>query len=563
MDKYGFSFSLIKNQKEGVGEFLFNWKNYSAHAFYKSHFKFREDKVFSNQESYFLLFDGYVLNKKDILKTVNKESWEKTIIELYQLKGSQFYDNFEGAFSGILFDKISGELLFFTDHIAQKPVLYSANSSGIIVTSNIGFISDSKINLTLNESSAYYLLSFGFLIDENTLVNEVKRLLPGSFALWKNSQLKTKKYYQFKKNIKPIQMNEAIEEVDSLFTELVSLGFKKDQEAGYSHFSTLSGGLDSRMVNFIAKKKGCKEILALTFGQTGSLDVKIASQIAQDLYLDWIFRALDNGKYLIDTSETITELTSGLALSAGPAHCYASMKNLNLDNYGLMHTGQLGDVVLGYFPKGTKDFKLYSHALFHKIENEAKKIRSCFEDQELFLYYTRAFQGTNVGLYAPQAEFTEVYSPFMHIKFCELCLSIPQNLRKNHLLYFKWICKKHPNAAKYIYENLGTKISALKFNIFGKTIPYRQFFPKLWAKFVSNKKGLRTGMNPFDLWYQNNPFLKESVERAWDCSVDIRHSLSSELRKDLEVLYSNNGFIEKNMALSLLSAIRCFSINPK
>ena len=173
------------------------------------------------------------------------------------------------------------------------------------------------------------------------------------------------------------------------------------------------------------------------------------------------------------------------------------------------------------------------------------------------------FQGASCGLYALQAELTEIYSHFMHTKFCELCLSISEKLRKNHLLYFKWIGKKHPDVVSYIYEKLGTKTSALKFNILGRTVSYRQFFPKLWAKFVFNRKGLRTGINPFGLRSQYNPFLKESVKRVWNYSEGIRSPLSSELRTDLELLYSNYGYIEKNMALSLLFAIRCFSINPK
>ncbi|PEN17505.1 asparagine synthase, partial [Bacillus wiedmannii] len=71
-----------------------------------------------------------------------------------------------------------------------------------------------------------------------------------------------------------------IEEMDSLFREAIRLQFEKDREYGYKHIASLSGGLDSRMVNFVAHDLGYKDILNYTFSQSNYLDEKIAKDIA-------------------------------------------------------------------------------------------------------------------------------------------------------------------------------------------------------------------------------------------------------------------------------------------
>jgi asparagine synthase (glutamine-hydrolysing) len=86
----------------------------------------------------------------------------------------------------------------------------------------------------------------------------------------------------------------------------------------------------------------------VTFSQSNYYDETIPKKIASDLKHEWIFKSLDNGNFLYDL-DTINLLTGGNVLFSSAAHSYSLYKYINFENFGLLHTGQLGDVIISSF----------------------------------------------------------------------------------------------------------------------------------------------------------------------------------------------------------------------
>jgi asparagine synthase (glutamine-hydrolysing) len=164
----------------------------------------------------------------------------------------------------------------------------------------------------------------------------------------------------------------------------------------------------------------------------------------------------------------------------------------------------------------------------------------------------------NLGTPSIMQEYSESFSPFYDLDFMEYCLTIPLKYRNNHNIYFKWILKKHPQAAKFKWENYNTKITAIKIKISGKKIPISQLLPKILKKTGIFNIGLHTQkqMHPYDYWYSRNTKVKNYINNYF--SENINYIKDEELKNDCNFLFFEGTMSEKSLVLSFLSAVKMF-----
>lgn len=521
--------------------------------------KFENDKLFLDLESYVIVLEGVILNKKDFIS--QGKSWEETVIYLYEKNGELFFSEFRGSFSGALYDKKKRKWIIFTDHIGSKHIYYTRRGNENYFSSEIAdlynLFKESGLNYSLDEQAAYMLLSYGYMLEDYTLCNEIKKLKPGSFIKIEDGKFSLNEYYRLPEAYdETITEDQAIEKLDELFRNSISLQFEKDKEYGYKHFVALSGGLDSRMTSWVAHELGYTDQLNFTFSQSGYLDETIAKQIASDLQHEWIFKALDNGIFLKDIDE-INNISGGNALYFGLAHGNSMIKYINFDKLGILHSGQLGDVIIGSYGVDKNEYisKPNSKKLFSKVQNTHADFKLFFETRCL---YERGFNGINTGLLPSQLN-TETISPFYDISVLDYCLSIPIEIRLNHRLYKKWILKKHPGAADYIWENTKGKLTDIQFEVLGRNFTAKQFTQILFYKIGLKKSATETSfhMNPLDYWYNTNPKLKKFQDDYFNVNIKNLNDFSI-LKNDCIDLYEKGNNIEKNQVLTLLSALKLF-----
>jgi len=398
--------------------------------------KFLKDKLFYENENFIIVLDGVILNKSLILE--KNEKWEDAIIRLYRKGGETFFSKFRGSFSGSFFDKKENKWIIFTDHIGSKHLYYFLDGNEIYVSSEIrdlySLFKDCSIEYNLDQQAAYMLLSYGYMLDNNTLCKEIKKLEPGNFIRVQNNKIEFEKYYRLPLAAKEDDRTteELINGLDEKFQAAIKLQFEKDLEYGYEHLVALSGGLDSRMTCFVAHQMGYENQINSTFSQSNYLDETIPKKIASDLKHEWIFKALDNGVFLKDLDE-INETSGGNVLYYTLAHANSFIKFLNFHKLGIVHSGQLGDIVIGSFIKNSDNLdlgvKAYSKRFLNHVKMKDTLVRDV-EEKENLLIYRRCFNGANSGLLVYQNH-TETMSPFYDIDFWEYCLSIQSSREKN------------------------------------------------------------------------------------------------------------------------------------
>ena len=531
--------------------------------------KFLADKVFEKNDSFVIIVEGVVLNKKKLMSDYIKESFFETIISMYLKQGEEFFGAFRGTFSGALYDKKKNKWIIYTNHFGDKPVFYFSNGKEFIIASDMQWIvntlKEKEIKYSLNRKAMYNLLSFGFMVDDCTLVTEIKRLGAGQYINYTTSLL-VKSYHNFVNTVDiPVSEKEIISELNTKFTNAIRLEFEKDIEYNYQHLAQLSGGLDSRMTVWAADVLGYHDVLCTTFTQSNKLEEKIAKEVALKLNKEHMIKTLDAANFMKDIDDAV-KMNHALSMYLGVAHGNSMNKWLDFDKLGLLHTGQIGDVAVGTFSNKTKHVKVtqlkgaYSKKLIKLSVDEF----SSYENEEMFLLYTRAFRGALCSHIAIQ-NYTEVTSPFLNVELLEYCLSIPLKYRLNHSLYFDWIIQEYPDASKIKWEKTNAYITdnnffvRLKF-LFGKCnhLDIMKYFAKKFN--IKNNiisKRDNNSMNPVDYWLINNERLQESFSRYF---VDnIENSIyDAELRGDISNLFLKGNGTEKILALTALAGVKLF-----
>ncbi len=533
--------------------------------------KFQEDKLFVNTKDLLFILDGVVLNKTLLLNESHSKNWKQYLIDSYAQNKSLFFDKLKGSYWGVVVDKINGEIVVFSDHIGSKQLFYSGNKNTFIVSNNshdlTQYLKEHRgITPSLNERAAYFILTMGYVIEDMTIVNEIKRLMPGHYLQLRDSQEQVLPFHFLKKRQKSISDREAIEGIDYHFRNAIRNSFEKDVEYGYKHLTALSGGLDSRMTTIVSHELGYKDQLNITFSQTGYLDELTAKKIAADLKHDWIFKSLDNGTFLKSIDE-VTALTGGNTTYFGIGHGLSLLDKLDFRDFGMLHSGQFGNSIVGTF--GDHHTKLDGQFTMSDIPSDAiakeyihsYRLKAEYQDFELFKNYNHCMISGNNGLLPAQCK-SETFSPFYDLDLWEFCLSIPTKQRAHHHLYKMWINQKYPKAANYIWEQTKAPLNARgTFTYNGASYSYRQLWKfvlrKANIKSQKRKSGLASKyhMNPVDYWLSIN----EELSNFW--ANYVKENLNyldetPELRQYAQTMAQNGNSISYVRVLTLLSAAK-------
>lgn len=523
--------------------------------------KFMNDKCMIENEHYIVIQDGYLLNKGNLVKQYGVSRIEELIVAMYEKIGDTFFKLFRGSFSGAVYDKVLGKWLVYTNHIGDHAIFYSIINNNFYIGSQVNYILDAcranHVKLHFHEAAAYQMLTFGFMEDDSTYASEIKRLRGGKYICIKNGNVEVKEYHSF--SVEEYSLTEKDEEewielIDEAFQKAVQMEYDKDKEYGYLHLADLSGGLDSRMNVWAAHTLGIEHLLCCTYCKADYLDEEIAKEISQYWEDELFVKPLDDCSFLYDIDEII-KMNGGLSLYFGITGGNRMLKNLSVWRYGLEHTGQCGDAIIGSFFKERDDCKkhipsgMYSERFKGKLDTD---YRNSFDNYEIYLFYTRAFQGANCT-HLIRTNYTEVVSPFLDVDFLELCLSIPLELRMNHNIYKKWIIKKYPKAAAFRWEKINGLITDTNAKRFMKKLVWRG--PQK-IKELFQKNGPAYSMNPLDYWVNQKPQIRDFFQRYFDDKKElIERMCSSELQRDLNVMFDVGNAMEKMMVLTAIGAI--------
>lgn len=530
--------------------------------------KFMRDKGIAETPEALVVLEGYLLNKADLFSRYQVSSVEALMLKMYQAEGDTFFQAFRGEFSGAFYDKALDKWLVFTNHTGTNPVFYACTENGFFAGSQVNYLLDAYRavgdTLHFDECAAYQMLTYGYMATNATYAREIRRLRGGTYLFAQNGQAVVKEYHTFHMNPERYEgysQAELIELVDETFRAAIQLLFDKDREYGYAHLADLSGGLDSRMTMWVPHTMGYGPMQLLTYCKADYLDEKIAKQIARYWKDALLVKPLDDAAFLYDIDE-ITFLNGGMSFYSGISGGNRMLRSLNMDQFGLEHTGLLGDALIGSWWRNKKELESkrqtgrYSNKLAHRLPQEVLDYAESFEGYDLFLDYARGNQSAACTILT-RKNYTEVSTPFLNPELIQLCRDIPQEARFGHKLYKAWIIAKYPDAAQFVWEKSRGKITEPAIVTKLRHLVVRG--PKKLLRILGKQKWLAHEMAPMDYWLKKDPALAATLDRyAENGFAHLPVDMSEQLVSDMQWLYRTGNATEKSMVLTVLASAKLY-----
>jgi len=509
-----------------------------------------QDRFFENRNQITISLDG--INLTDNIQTADD------FFEKYRSEGIHFVKKLKGSFSGFILDEEKELLHIFNDHLATKSIyFYYDAEKGFAFSSSLQVLTKAfrkhNINYSIDNDAVYMMGLYGFILEDHTYINEIKKLQYSSILTYnyKTNRLQNEQYFTYSNQKQDISYNNAIDKIEELLPKSINKIWQKNKQYSDQYFTMLSGGMDARINALIAHKQGFKNITSLTFGQSGSKDIVYAKQMADAYKFKHNEGFLDGGDYLIDhIFDNYIKRTDGMIFYNGPAHFSSQVHRFDLSHFPMVHSGQIGDVLFGAFVKEQFDFHKnkdsigYTGFVIHKhLLDKIKSLPSILDKYqargfELYIYEQRQIQATIVGDKSI-SDISDTISPFYDRDLISFCMSMPDAYKKYQILYFDWLKKYHPDVVNYPWDKINMKPNK----------HWKIKYGKIVKKYVNGARKYFNwnyeSMNPYGTWLKNNPKIIQELNQILETEISQSY-VSDELAKDLKMIYKDDIFEFRN-----------------
>ncbi|MDP8238370.1 MAG: asparagine synthase-related protein [Candidatus Hatepunaea meridiana] len=184
-------------------------------------------------------------------------------------------------------------VLLATDRIRGIPLFYSVEPDHITISHSAFRIASSHLNISISELSSIEFLLAGFVIDRDTLYEDIFQVRPGEIVTITktksgDNEVYQNKYFHYYPQEFSSDTEEQLEEELSSVLDAVFKRFR-DNYRGQKVILPLSGGFDSRLIAAQLKKFGIDNVLCFTYGYYGNNDSSVSKTVAEALGFEWQF----------------------------------------------------------------------------------------------------------------------------------------------------------------------------------------------------------------------------------------------------------------------------------
>ncbi len=122
--------------------------------------KYKDDKIFGQDEKYGYVLEGVLLNKKELFDKYHVNSVKSLLQQMYRISGDRFCVELHGSFSGGIYDKSKDKWVLFTDQIGTKPLYYYMDGEGrFICGTQLNYVTDTmKLNGITRKADVHGLI---------------------------------------------------------------------------------------------------------------------------------------------------------------------------------------------------------------------------------------------------------------------------------------------------------------------------------------------------------------------------------------------------------------------
>lgn len=234
-----------------------------------------------------IVFNGEIYNYDELKISENLEcitsSDTEVLIRLYEKYDTEFLSLLNGAFSFCIYDISKDKYFCARDRYGKKPFYYYAKENKFIFASMIKpIIKLLGFTPKLNKVALSQYLQYFVPLTPNTFYTDINKLEAGSYLLFENGKLQSKKYYKIKTYKKITNEETALKNIEDILYNSVEQRLKSDVEVG----TLLSGGIDSSLISTIYSQISKHQINTFSVGyktHTKYSELPFANLVAKNI----------------------------------------------------------------------------------------------------------------------------------------------------------------------------------------------------------------------------------------------------------------------------------------
>ena len=225
----------------------------------------------SDDGRYVMVYNGEIYNFKDFYPELRSNGFDirtssdtEVLLKLYELYGTKMLCRLNGMFAFVIWDKKERKLTAVRDRMGVKPLYYSFYNETFYFASEQKALFTAGVPLKMaNDGMEEYIFN-RFVAGENTLYENVKKVLPGHIlTLHESGKIVNEKWWDLKSEIQnQPKIKNPVEWFRETFDDSIRLRMVSDVPVGV----LLSGGLDSSSILASLNQQNYKDIQTFNIG---------------------------------------------------------------------------------------------------------------------------------------------------------------------------------------------------------------------------------------------------------------------------------------------------------
>jgi len=249
--------------------------------------------IANEDESIQMICNGEIYNYQPLRKELQEKGHffrtagdTETIIHLYEEYGKDSVHHLRGMFAFILWDNRTETFFAARDHFGIKPLYYTYDKEKLVCSSELkSLLLASNVPPRLDLQSLVYYLTFQYVPDPRTMLEDVWKLPPAHRLIAQNGSVQVERYWlpEFKPVKKPLA--KIRQEIREVLQESVRLHMQSDVPVG----CFLSSGIDSTAIAALMRQ--LQPIKTFSVGFEGNNECSIARLTATELqtqHYEWL-----------------------------------------------------------------------------------------------------------------------------------------------------------------------------------------------------------------------------------------------------------------------------------
>jgi len=225
----------------------------------------------SDDGRYVMTYNGEIYNFTSFYPELKSNGFDiktssdtEVLLQLFQLYGLKILPRLNGMFAFVIWDKLERRMIAVRDRMGVKPLYYSIYNETFYFGSEQKALFTAGVPLKMAQDGMEEYIFNRFVAGENTLYENVKKVLPGHIlTIHESGKITNEKWWDLKAEIQnQPKIQNPVEWFRETFDDSIKLRMVSDVPVGV----LLSGGLDSSSILASLSHQNFKDIQTFNIG---------------------------------------------------------------------------------------------------------------------------------------------------------------------------------------------------------------------------------------------------------------------------------------------------------